>query len=70
MIHPAHNWNGVLTMKQIQEYLTDLENQLGEIRERNAQRIQEAKERLGTKYLCHPDNHVKRRDKSRQEGER
>ena len=55
---------------EIREHLTDLENQLGEIRERNAQRIQEAKERLGTKYLCHPVNHVKRRDKSRQEGER
>ena len=50
-------------MKQTQEYLTDLEKQLREVQERNAQRIQEAKERLGTKYLCHPDNHVKRRDK-------
>ena len=50
-------------MKQTQEYLTDLEKQLREVQERNDQRIQEAKERLGTKYLCHPDNHIKRRDK-------
>ena len=47
-------------MKQPQNYLSELEKQLSEVRERNAQRIQEAKERLGTKYLCHPDNHVKR----------
>lgn len=46
-----------------QESMVDLEKQLREVQERNAQRIQEAKERLGTKYLCHPDNHVKRRDK-------
>ena len=46
-----------------QESMVDLEKQLSEVRERNAQRIQEAKERLGTKYLCHPDNHVKRCDK-------
>ena len=46
-----------------QESLVDLEKQLCEVQERNAQRIQEAKERLGAKYLCHPDNHVKRRDK-------
>ena len=52
-------------MKQTQEYLTDLEKQLSEVSERNAQRIQEAKERLGAKYLCHPDNHIKRPNKSR-----
>lgn len=47
-----------------QESLVDLEKQLREVQERNAQRIQEAKERLGTKYLCHPDNHVKRQQKN------
>ena len=46
-----------------QESMVDLEKQLREVQERNAQRIQEAKERLGTMYLCHPDNQVKRRNK-------
>lgn len=31
-----------------------------EIRERNQQRLEEAKIRLGEKYLLHPKNHVKR----------
>ena len=48
-------------MKQTQEYLDQLDQRMQEIQERNAQRLQEAKERLGTKYLLHPANHVKRR---------
>jgi predicted metal-dependent phosphoesterase TrpH len=38
---------------------------LAEIQERNAKRIEEAKERLGTKYLLHPANHVKRRQEQK-----
>lgn len=38
--------------------ITDTEMQ--ELRERNAQRLQEAKEKLGEKYLLHPNNHVKK----------
>ncbi len=36
------------------------DQQIQEIRERNAQRLEEAKEKLGVKYLLHPQNHVKR----------
>ena len=46
-------------MKQSQKYIETLEQYLREVKERNAERLKEAKERLGTKYLCHPDNHVK-----------
>ena len=38
--------------------ITDTEMQ--ELRERNAQRLQDAKEKLGEKYLLHPSNHVKK----------
>lgn len=47
-------------MKQTQEYLEQLDKHMREIQERNAQRLQEAKERLGTKYLLHPANQVKK----------
>lgn len=36
------------------------EIQFNELRERNEQRLKEAKEKLGSKYLLHPANRVKR----------
>ena len=36
----------------------DLEKQLEELAARNAQRVEEAKKRMGSKYLCHPSNFV------------
>jgi ribosomal protein L13E len=36
------------------------DNQLNELKERNAKRLQAAKEALGPKYLLHKDNQVKR----------
>lgn len=47
-------------MKQIQEYLEALDKRMAEIRERNERRAQEAKAQLGTRYLLHPANHVKK----------
>ena len=40
--------------------MIDMEKQLEEIRARNAERVEEAKKRLGNRYLCHPDNFVTR----------
>ena len=34
--------------------------EMKELRERNALRLQEAKDKLGTKWLLHPDNKVKK----------
>jgi hypothetical protein len=36
------------------------EVQYNELRARNEERLVEAKEKLGTKYLLHPNNQVKR----------
>lgn len=36
------------------------DEQYKELRERNAQRLEVAKEQLGEKYLCHPANFVTR----------
>lgn len=36
------------------------DQQLQELRERNQQRLEEAKNKLGSKYLLHPQNQVKR----------
>lgn len=44
--------------------MTELEKQLKELRERNEIRLQEAKERLGTKWLLHPDNRVENKFKT------
>ncbi len=38
----------------------NIEQQLLEIRQRNEQRVKGAIEQLGTKYLLHPSNHVKK----------
>lgn len=38
---------------------------LNELQQRNAQRLQEAKEKLGEKYLLHPKNQVKKLPKSK-----
>lgn len=38
----------------------NIEQQLNEIRERNNERLKAAIERLGTKYLLHPVNRVKK----------
>lgn len=40
------------------------EQQLKELRERNEKRLQEAKEKLGAKWLLHPDNKVNLKTKS------
>jgi hypothetical protein len=37
----------------------NIEQQLNEIRERNNERLKDAINRLGTKYLLHPTNRVK-----------
>jgi len=34
------------------------EQELKELQERNHQRAQAAIEKLGTRYLCHPANHI------------
>lgn len=39
----------------------DIEKQLAEIRERNAERLKIAKEKLGTKWVLHPANATKRK---------
>lgn len=44
-----------------QAYETEADKRLQELRERNEQRLKEAKDKLGTKYLLHPANHVTRR---------
>lgn len=36
------------------------DQQLQELRERNQQRLEEAKSKLGPKYLLHPQNHIKK----------
>lgn len=36
------------------------DQQLQELRERNKQRLEEAKAKLGSKYLLHPANRTKR----------
>lgn len=41
-------------------HISKLEQELLELRARNEARLKEAKERMGTKYLLHPDNRVKR----------
>ena len=41
-------------------HISKLEQELLELRARNEVRLKEAKERMGTKYLLHPDNRVKR----------
>lgn len=38
----------------------NIEQQLNEIRERNNERLKDAIARLGTKYLLHPVNRVKK----------
>lgn len=38
--------------------MSKLEQELKELRERNEKRLQEAKERMGTKWLLHPQNQV------------
>jgi hypothetical protein len=38
----------------------NIEQQLNEIRERNNERLKDAINRLGTKYLLHPNNRVKK----------
>lgn len=40
--------------------ISKLEQELLELRARNEARLKEAKERMGAKYLLHPDNRVKR----------
>lgn len=37
------------------------QQQLNEMRQRNAQRLVHAKEKLGDKWLLHPVNHVRRK---------
>lgn len=37
-----------------------LDGEIAELRERNAKRVKAAIEALGTKYICHPANRVKR----------
>jgi len=37
------------------------DEQLQELQQRNMQRVKDAIEKLGNKYLCHPDNRVKRK---------
>ena len=37
-------------------------DQMRELRERNAKRLQEAKERLGERWLLHPNNEVFRKN--------
>lgn len=43
---------------------TNLSQELKELRERNEKRLQEAKEKMGAKWLLHPDNHVQSKLKS------
>ncbi len=38
-----------------------LEQELHEIRQRNLERAKQAIAKLGSKYLCHPSNQVKRK---------
>lgn len=38
----------------------NIEQQLHEINQRNQQRVKDTIEKLGTKYLCHPINRVKK----------
>jgi hypothetical protein len=40
----------------------NIEQQLLDIRQRNEQRVKGAIEQLGTKYLLHPSNYVKKVD--------
>ena len=40
----------------------NIEQQLMEIRQRNEQRVKGAIEQLGSKYLMHPSNHIKKQD--------
>lgn len=40
----------------------NIEQQLMEMRQRNEQRVKDAIEQLGSKYLLHPSNHVKKQD--------
>lgn len=47
-------------MKQ-QAYEAEVDKRLQELRERNEARLKEAKDKLGTKYLLHPANHITRR---------
>lgn len=41
--------------------ISKLEQELLELRARNEARLKETKERMGAKYLLHPDNRVKRK---------
>lgn len=47
-----NNLRGVITDKQVHE-----------MRQRNEQRVQEAKDRMGERYSHHPANHVERKTK-------
>jgi hypothetical protein len=40
----------------------NIEQLLMEIRQRNEQRVRDAIEQLGSKYLLHPSNYVKKQD--------
>jgi hypothetical protein len=43
------------------EYKMELTKEMTELRQRNEERLKEAKEKLGVKWLLHPDHQIQRK---------